>query len=175
MKVRLWAATGAATLVAGGLLTAGLGSATASSGSQQGWRTAAGGSASAAVSSDISTAKTIQIVAHQDAFRLVNVNSKNFGPGDYFVFEETLHNRATGRVIGHDSVQCTANFTTFRCEGTFFITGRGNVEIAGATTQYGKQLYAVTGGTENFQNVRGQLRVGGGSGDNTNLTLELLP
>ncbi len=39
MKVRLWAAAGATVaLVAGGLLTAGLGSATASSGSQHGWQ-----------------------------------------------------------------------------------------------------------------------------------------
>lgn len=176
MRVRLWAATGAATLVAGGLLTAGLGSATASSGSASGWRTAAGGSsASEGVSSDITTGKTIRLVAHEDAFRLVNVNSKRFGPGDYFVFEETLRGRDSGRVVGHDSVQCTVDFTTFLCAGTLSFDGKGNVEISGALGERGKQLLAVTGGTERYQNARGQLRVGGGSGNTTNLTLELIP
>lgn len=168
---------GGCALVAGGLLTAGLGNATASSGSASGWRTAAGGSsADDGVSSDITTAKTIRLVAHEDAFRLVNVNSKKkFGPGDYYVFAETLRDRDSGQVVGHDAVKCTVNFTAFMCEGTLMIDGRGNVEVSGALGEYGKQLIAVTGGTERYQNARGQLRVGNVPGNTTDLTLELLP
>lgn len=174
MKVRLFAATGVAALVAGGLLTAGLGSATASSGSAQGWRMA-GASSADAVSPDITTSKTIRLVAHQDAFKVIDVGRRGFSPGDYFVFEETLRNRDSGQVVGHDSVQCTVNFTTFMCAGTLSLNGKGNVEIYGAISEHGKQLIAVTGGTERYQNARGQLRVGGGSGNTTNLTLQLLP
>jgi len=176
MKVRLWAATGVATLVVGGLVTAGLGSATASSGSTSGWAKATGvSSASEGVSSDITTGRTIRLVAHEDAFRLVNVGSKRFGPGDYFVFEETLRDRDSGQVVGHDSVKCTVNFTTFMCQGTFLLDGMGNVEISGAVTEHGKRLLAVTGGTERYQNARGQLRVGAESAGTTNLTLQLIP
>jgi hypothetical protein len=175
MKVRLWAATGAAALVAGGLLTAGLGSATASSDSKHGWRLAGASSAADGVSSDITTAKTIRLVAHEEAFKLINVGSHRFSPGDYFVFEETLRDRDSGQVVGRDSVKCTVNFTTFMCQGTFLLDGKGNVEISGSLREHGKQLLAVTGGTESYQNARGQLRVGEESGGNTNLTLELLP
>ncbi len=175
MKVRLWAATGAAALVAGGLLTAGLGSATASSDSKHGWRLAGASSAADGVSSDITTAKTIRLVAHEEAFKLIDVGRRGFSPGDYFVFEETLRDRDSGQVVGHDSVQCTVNFTTFMCAGTLSLNGKGNVEISGAISEHGKQLLAVTGGTERYQNARGQLRVGGGSGNTTNLTLQLLP
>ncbi len=175
MKVRLWAATGAAALVAGGLLTAGLGSATASSDSKHGWRLAGASSAADGVSSDITTAKTIRLVAHEDAFKLIDVGSRGFSPGDYFVFEETLRDRDSGRVVGRTSVQCTVNFTTVMCRGTLSFTGKGNVEVSGAVTEGGKDVIAVTGGTESYQNARGQLRVGAVSGRNTNLTLQLLP
>jgi len=108
----------------------------------------AGASSADAVSPDTTTSKTIRLVAHQDAFKVIDVGRRGFSPGDYFVFEETLRNRDPGQVVGHDSVQCTVNFTTFMCAGTLSLNGKGNVEISGAISEHGKQLIAVTGGTE---------------------------
>lgn len=158
-------------VVAGGALLAGIGAATASSESSapRGWP----GGSSGAVSSEITTAKTLRFMAHTDQFRLVRVG-RRFGPGSYFVFEETLRN-AAGRVVGSDAVRCTANFTTFMCDGTAFVDGKGTITIYGAAHERGPLLFSVTGGTGRYQNARGQLEVRELPGDDSELIFHLLP
>lgn len=172
MRMKFLAATAVVTLATGGLVANGLGASASSGSAPHGWPVAA---SSGPDTSEITTGRTIKLVAHQDHFQFINTGGKGFTPGDYFVFEETLRNRDSGQVVGRDSVKCTANFRTVMCQGTFLFSGKGNVEFSGATTEHGKVLLSVTGGTERFQNARGQLHVGSESGKNINLTLYLLP
>lgn len=179
MRMKLWAATAAITLATGGVLANGLGASAASgSSTQYGWSTAIGSGASATAAPAppalrLTAGRTIKLVGHGTNGKGVNVDGPGFGPGDYFLFTEKLRNRDTGKEVGRDSVTCMVGFhMLFMCHGTFFLQQQGTIEVSG-TLSPTSQVIAVTGGTENFQNVRGELHVGGGN--QTNLTLHLIP
>lgn len=158
------AAVATAALVAG---TAATGSANTAPTS---WPRATG---APAATPNITGAPVLRFVATTVHAKPVQVGS-HFGPGSYVVFEETLSNMS-GTTVGSDSVRCTANFTTFMCDGTIFVNNRGTITVYGATHQTGAQLYAVSGGTGDFRNARGQLQVRDLGNNKAELTVMLLP
>ncbi len=171
MRTRIWAVSAATCLAGGALLVAALGPATAASSARpHGWAGAVGTAPAAAQRA--ANARSISLVAHQIFNQDVDVKPAGFSAGDYFVFAETLS--SGGKVVGRDEVRCMVMYTTFRCEGALILNGKGQVDVAGSLSRYGSTL-AVTGGTNNFVGARGQLVVGRSSGDDTPLTLELLP
>ncbi len=97
-----------------------------------------------------------------DEFEFVDVGAAGQSPGDLFVFENDLRNRADTRTIGRFLATCTALVTPglASCRGTIQLEG-GNVEVATAIdfNAGGPILAAVTGGTERYRFVRGQLRL----------------
>ena len=78
-----------------------------------------------------------------------------FGPGDYFLFEERLFRG--GEQVGRDAVRCMLNHRAIMCDGTLFI-GAGNIEVAdsGFFESRGFQL-GVTGGTGHYRDAAGTL------------------
>lgn len=174
MKKTLLISAAAATLAAGAVLSNDIGASATTQQTTRTWPTVAGSAtASATAAPAITSGRTIRLVGHQVRNRNVNVPPDSYGPGDYNLLEETLRD-SSGNVVGRDGVQCTSLFTLYRCSGTFVLYGKGSVEISGSITR-SNNLLAVTGGTGNFQNVRGQLLVRSGSGTDTPLTLYLLP
>lgn len=174
MKKKAAGVAAAVTLATGAVLVNGVGASATTAQAGAGWRSGPAAQAPVGDSTDITTGRTIRLRAHGVDSRVVNVGPSHFGPGDYYVFEETLRDRDSGQQVGRDAVQCTNNFTVSMCSGTFLITGKGTLTIAGALGRTNASL-AVTGGTGLFQNARGQFIVGSGSGANTNLTFHLLP
>lgn len=122
----------------------------------------------------ITTGKTLVLLAHTVRSKQV-VIGKRFGPGSSLFFEETLKNEKTGAMVGSDSVQCTASLRTFLCSATAFLDGRGTITVYGALKQGAPQRLSVTGGTGQFQNVRGQLTVVDLKSGDSRLTFQLLP
>lgn len=159
----------------------GTGWATASAGSSarvHGWQDAVRASGAATTSAagadeNITGAERLVFTAHSVAGGAVDTGARGDSPGDYFVFEERLTDRGGAR-IGRDSARCMLIVTTFRCDGTFFLAGRGSFEVSGSLTGNSNVL-AVTGGTGDFRNARGQARIVGGSDTTTDFVVNLLP
>lgn len=137
-----------------------------------------GASAAAAATAEtpdgnITGAQRLVFVARTARGGGVDTGARGDSPGDYFVFEDRLTNAAGAR-IGSDSARCMLVVLTIRCDGTFFIDGRGTVEVSGSFTPKSSAM-AVTGGTGDFRNVRGQARITGSTDTTTDFVLSLLP
>jgi hypothetical protein len=85
---------------------------------------------------DIATAQTFTILAHATNFKMVNVGSKDIGPGDYLVERWTL--RRSGAPAGRLNAQCTINFNqtasnpTALCLLAFTLSGKGEITADGS-------------------------------------------
>jgi hypothetical protein len=131
----------------------------------------AAASAAPASRPDITTARTFTVVAHATNFKLINVDGKGIGPGDYVVERWAL--RRGGTPGGRLNDQCTIGFNqapshpTALCSFAFTVTGKGEITAEGsvvfAPAPEGFRpvpfTLPVTGGTGSFQNARGQIRV----------------
>lgn len=124
--------------------------------------------------------ETLVVTTRELNFKEINVNGPGFGPGDYFIFNERVFQ--SGRQIGVDNGQCTAHFPlderrfTFLCEVSFTYFGRGEIMTEGRiqfTPETTSLTLPITGGTKHFQNVRGEIHVGGEN--QTVITFHLLP
>jgi len=120
---------------------------------------------------DITTAQTFTVLAHATNFKMINVDGKDIGPGDYAVERWTL--RRSGSPAGRLNDQCTINFNqtpsnpTALCSFAFTFTGKGEI------TGDGSVVFApapegfrpvpfnlpVAGGAGTYQNARGQIHV----------------
>lgn len=171
MKRTLIAAGAAAVLAIGGGVWVGLGSATASTTtrSMHGWPISAGSAAStiASVKADAaqSGSEVLLLREHTVSETDIDVGDSGFGPGDYFIFESELRYLHGSQVIGRDSVRCTVGPDTFICDATAHLFGKGKVVAYGAAFAPSDPVLAVTGGTADFKDVGGQLKVAEQRGD----------
>ncbi len=176
---------GAGVVAAGAAVTlAWTGLAPASAGSSpqvRSWHDALQGSGAAVTSADatagadanITGAQRLVFRATTERGRGVDTGAKGDSPGDYFVFEDRLTNPSDAR-IGSDSGRCMLIVRTFRCDATFFLDGRGSLEVSGSFKR-DSTLIAVTGGTGDFRNVRGQARVVDETPKTVDFVVTLLP
>jgi len=89
----------------------------------------------------------------------VDLGEAGWSAGDFFIFEETLYDSTGASKVGRDTVRCELGIRTFSCEATFKIDGRGKIRVAGALFAEWDNVVPVTGGTKEFKDVGGQLRV----------------
>lgn len=117
---------------------------------------------------------TVSVITEEERSRGVDVGKDGNSTGDFFVFEETVYNARGSRVIGEDSVRCELGIRTFTCEGTIKLDGRGKIRIAGSLFSGRDIVFPVTGGTNNFKAVGGQMKVFSLSRDRSLLVFELV-
>ena len=139
-----------------------------------------GGVTMALAADDITQPETIVTIdtTVKDAF--VDVGKKGFSVGDSFMFVDRLTSEADGSPVGTVRGQCTFNLRAWAlCEAAVFIGDRGEVIAQGAvafTEEAAAFDVAVTGGTGEFENVRGSIHIEGTSDENVStLTLHLIP
>jgi hypothetical protein len=136
---------------------------------------------------DITTAQTFTVVASATNFKMVNVDGKDIGPGDYLVERWAL--RRSGAPAGRLNDQCTINFNqtpanpTALCLFAFTFSGKGEI------TAHGSVVFApapegfrpvpfdlpVTGGTGSYQNARGQIHAQFQDVGDASFTFHLIP
>lgn len=95
--------------------------------------------------------------------------------GDYVIFTEQLTNRSGTVVKGVDTVRCTLNVAghgqqVTQCDGEF-VLHRGEIIVSGLASP----MVAVTGGTGQFSNARGQASVDSIDPDTEIITVWLTP
>jgi hypothetical protein len=134
------------------------------------------GLAIAQAATDITAPETIVLTNHTVKNAAVNVGDKRFGPGDLYMFVATLSDE-TGTQVGTAHIQCTAQpGRTQFCTGAFIITGRGQIVGEGAIQGTASSFdVPITGGTGDFDNVRGYVHVEPIDQNNETDTLYLLP
>ena len=113
-------------------------------------------------------------------FFFVDVLEEDFSPGDTYGFRDPLRNEEDSERVGQIRVVCTAHFGDEDvCEGTIRIGGRGKITFDGTVPVTDGPLdflLAITGGTRDFRDARGQMRVEGSGADATfRVTLRLEP
>jgi hypothetical protein len=130
--------------------------------------------------------QTIMVTTKETSSRGVDVEGNGEGPGDYFIFREDVYNE-DGIRVGRDNGQCTINFPanerrfsqncavaiTFNGAGGIHggqIMVEGNLVFTATTTTI---TLPITGGSGHYQNVRGEVHVGGENV--TEIVLHLLP
>jgi len=174
-KVQLGAGAAVLALVGSGLALTSGGSAAADGDDwPSGWPTelATGDRAPAKVTA--ASDRVIRFTTNQVRNANVDADSDGqFGPGDYFVFEERL--RRGGEQVGRDFVRCMLNHRAVMCDGTL-VYGPGNIEIAGNILFEERGIHlAVTGGTGEFRDAAGTLTVKpGGTGPADRLIVRLV-
>ena len=99
------------------------------------------------------------VVTEVDRETGVDVGAEGESTGDFFVGEETVYNSGGGKVIGEDTVRCEIGIRTFNCAGTIKLDGRGKIRVAGAFFGPRDVVIPITGGTQNFSGVGGQMKV----------------
>ena len=88
-------------------------------------------------------------------FRAVDVGTPGDSPGDSLLWESAVFTRGGDRV-GRDFVQCMFGIRTYTCTATLQLNGRGKIMVYGTFFDNEPQI-AITGGTRDFRDARGQL------------------
>ncbi len=137
----------------------------------------AGGITAALASSDITQPETIVLTSMTVKQVGIDVGAKGFGPGDQYVFQDTLYDETGATKVGADRGQCTQSFHAWTvCEVALSIAGRGEITSVGAFNQKEQAAdFPLIGGTGEFDNVRGSAHVEFTSEVESTITLNLLP
>jgi hypothetical protein len=129
----------------------------------------------------ITAPETFTVFERQTRNKFVNTDGPGFTAGDYFLFRSLLFDKRGGRRVGAAHVQCTFYFShRATCEGAADFgklnseRGRGQIEFYGSIGPPPFVL-AVTGGTGDFDNVRGQIVVRPVSNTADIITFHLTP
>jgi len=136
-----------------------------------------GGAVAASAGTDITAPETITTVGTVLKDKFVDVGKQGPSVGDTFATTLDIKSQA-GVDLGTERTQCTLGTGRVAiCTGAFDITGRGEIVGTGAVN-LGSDLsdfdVPITGGTDEFANVRGVAHIHITETGETD-TLELLP
>ena len=107
-----------------------------------------------------SGAESFTVVSTTQHSQEIDVGAAGESPGDFFIDKSALWNEAEERV-GSDVVKCTLDFgTTGICTVALRFFGRGQLTGTGLVDFTSQSFsFPITGGTRDFQDVTGQVRV----------------
>jgi hypothetical protein len=141
-----------------------------------------GGVAASAASAatDITRAQTLHLVGTTVEFRSVQIGHSGGPPklGDEFVIHDTLADRQ-GHAMGQDGIVCTFTSTQhhglINCVATLSLPdGQITLQTLAPTGNRATFFAAVSGGTGNYQNARGEAEIRT-AGATTFYTIFLIP
>lgn len=121
----------------------------------------------------------LRLLDKADKFEFVDVGAQGQSPGDLFIFENQLRNRADTRTHGRFLSSCVVLVTPglVSCRGTLELQ-QGTIEVATAIdlAAGGEIRAAVTGGTRDYRRAHGQMRLSEEVSPGVReMTVELLP
>ena len=139
-----------------------------------------GGITMALAADDITQPENIFTVDTTVKDGFVDVGKKGFGTGDSVFFIDRLTSEADESPVGTLRGQCTITLRGWGlCEAALFIGDRGEVFVAGAvlfSEEAASFDVPVTGGTGEFENVRGSIHIEPTDKEDVSLlTLHLIP
>jgi hypothetical protein len=141
------------------------------------------GLTSAIAVSNIAVEETLVVGEHSTKFRIFDLagTADDFKVGDRYMFRSDLTDEGD-QIVGHANSECVVNFAKRdTCTVTYDLPARGRIVAMGDVPVSelgpgGTWAYAITGGTGEFENVRGSVTVEVvGDGPDTAHSLHLLP
>jgi hypothetical protein len=113
----------------------------------------------------VSVETTIVVAEHTVKGATQDFGKPGYTPGDPYEFRSVLTDTSTGDRSGALFADCTVHFAAHdRCTNVYELAGRGSIIAEGMIpvaqlTLGGSWVLAVTGGTGEFENVRGSVIV----------------
>jgi hypothetical protein len=108
--------------------------------------------------------------------KVINTGKRGDTSGDLLTFHNAIVN-TNGKRIGHDQGDCvriSPKQGSWECRWMTFIAGRGRIMVEGPFYDSHDSTFAVTGGTQEFRNVRGSMKIHARPGG-FDFVFELLP
>ena len=124
-------------------------------------------------STRMSQGETLVVIQSPPRQQYVDLGAPGPSPGDLLEVASTLANQA-GSPIGDLHIACTQNFDQVAvCVGIFNLSGRGKISVDAAPVFPNPTVGMVTGGTGEFQNVRGEAHIDPQPDGTTKITFNL--
>ena len=142
-----------------------------------GARTSAAAADEAAAEQKINPGLIWQVITVREVygpdFTFVDVGPQGDSPGDYGVFRDPLKTANGNNHVGVIHVQCMEAYAS-QCRGSARLAGRGQITFDGVTpSRVDPDRFAITGGTGEFVDVGGVMKVEFPSGSYALLTFTL--
>ena len=118
--------------------------------------------------------ETLVVIQRPPRQQYVDLGAPGPSAGDLLVFASTLTNLA-GTPVGDLHIACTQNFDQVAvCVGIFNLSGRGKLSVDASPVFPNPTVGMITGGTGEFQNVRGEAHIDPQPDGTTKITFHLL-
>jgi allene oxide cyclase len=121
----------------------------------------------------------IAVREHAITDRVTDTGKKGDSPGDLLTWHNPIFNSANTKQVGHDQGDCiriSPKAGTWECRWLTYIAGQGAIMVEGAFFDGRDNTLAVTGGTLNFRNARGSMKlVSRHGGTQYDFIFQLLP
>ena len=138
-----------------------------------------GGLTMALAGNNITSPETLVLTETNLKGKFVDVGKPGFGPGDSFIFVDSLTDPADGSRVGTVRGQCTIQIGHWQtCQVGGFLNDRGQIFVSGVTQNTDQPMaadLAITGGTGEFENARGSVHVDPVSDTESETTIRLIP
>jgi allene oxide cyclase len=93
---------------------------------------------------------------------VINTGKKGDSSGDLLTFHNPIFDATNSHKVGHDQGDCiriSPKAGTWECRWLTYIAGHGAIMVEGAFFDGRNSTLAVTGGTQQFRNARGSMKL----------------
>ncbi|MFL5790198.1 MAG: allene oxide cyclase family protein [Actinomycetota bacterium] len=93
---------------------------------------------------------------------VINTGKKGDSSGDLLTFHNPIFDATSSHKVGHDQGDCiriSPKAGTWECRWLTYIAGHGAIMVEGAFFDGRNSTLAVTGGTQQFRNARGSMKL----------------
>ena len=104
----------------------------------------------------------VKVREHALTDKVINTGKKGDSSGDLLTFHNPIFDRTNSHKVGHDQGDCiriSPHAGTWECRWLTYIAGRGAIMVEGAFFDGRNSTLAVTGGTLEFRNARGSMKL----------------
>ena len=105
---------------------------------------------------------TLHVIEHAVTDIVIDTGKAGDTPGDLLTFNNPIFDAANKTKIGHDQGDCiriSPKQGTWECRWLVFLAGRGALMVEGAFFDTRDNTLAITGGTMEFRNARGSMKL----------------
>ncbi len=102
----------------------------------------------------------INVVEHATTDRVIDVGRPGDSPGDLLTFHNVLFDETNDHRVGKDQGDCvriSPGQGTWECRWIAWIDGMGSITVEGQFSDTNPTTFAITGGTDLFDNARGTM------------------
>lgn len=121
---------------------------------------------------------TLHVVEHSLTDKVTDTGKPGDSVGDLYSWYNPVFDAADKTKVGHDQGDCvrvSVKAGSWECRWLTYIAGRGAIMVEGAFYDARNSTLAITGGTGEFRNARGSMKLTTRKGGNYNFVFMLLP